>query len=849
MNTNINKVLANISNNVSRQTNTRAHAKKQIQNTQINTNTNANANTHTHINTNNGDTKPSYISYLATKIKNKISSPLRSYLLIMIPILVLLCYYVYKYNFNIRSKMSLSNMGYKDKLVLDKMPQCFELDKTMQYKICDYYISASFMTPCIGNQHYDYLSIDMIIEVIQSGARYIQIPICESDISSQATPIIATAEYGQKLITSLNTLDIKTVLNAIRITAFKINKQVINYPLIIHLILNTKNSYTLNILSDNIKEVLSDIIISPELYTKMPIYLEKMCNVLGKIILIATPEYQGTRLAQFIIPMNSMFNIYKYNEITSIASNTNIITTNIDRNTDTNTDTPTTTLTSNISVNNKLSGTYQKKTNTIFKNIIPSIEFVIDNSNLNTLGDTILKNKELTHNLLFFNKVGLTLVKPHSYTDVISANYDPAEAILNGCQLVAMNFQINDTHMKTYINIFKQTSFKLKPASMRFTETEAPTRDILTLYKSIIPNNTNILNDIYYNYNNLLVAIESYQLPNTYLTHIEDNLVFRTGSGVRVNINKPSPGNSNSIISKIGLNQCFIITKSSVGTGNEDIPIILVSASNTTKAITLNKSTTNYFEIDNIATSKKNIINQSVYFETSAIELNNATSLDIATLYTDTINGSQNTQSQNTQSQNTYNKMLFIRSMSAMSSTDENADILYLAFDNKRAKAYYKSPQQEAYNNMTFKLHIIPFKIQIKLITLYAGSVKTMGGGIVGVLENNVKDGTMYNLESTTTTLSSNFDYTKHEFYMKNNATNTYLAYDNISYFLYDTARVPTNKSIFTLLMINGYYTLSNNLKYNLIMYDNNLLKFVKTSDILTNENLFKIDINYELMN
>ena len=233
------------------------------------------------------NTNPSYISYIATRVKNKLSSPLRSYLIIMIPVIFLLCYFVYKYNFNMRTETSLNSMGYKDKLALEKMPQCYELDKTMQYKICDYYISASFMTPCIGNQHYDYLSIDMILEVIQSGARYIQIPICESDISPQAIPVVATAEYGQKIITSLNTLDVKAVLNAIRITAFKINKQIINYPLIIHLILNTRNQYTLNILNDNINEILSDIIISPTLYTKTPIYLEKMCNVLGKIILIA----------------------------------------------------------------------------------------------------------------------------------------------------------------------------------------------------------------------------------------------------------------------------------------------------------------------------------------------------------------------------------------------------------------------------------------------------------------------------------------------------------------------------------------------------------------------------------
>ena len=145
-----------------------------------------------------------YLTDIKNRIKNKLSSNLRTYLIIMIPVIILLCYFIYKYNFSSRATQVIGNMGYKNAIQLETLPQCYQLDQSMQYKLCDYYISSSYMTPCIGNQHYDYVSTDMISEVIQSGARYIQIPICESDVSLQAIPVVATAQYGQKIITSLN---------------------------------------------------------------------------------------------------------------------------------------------------------------------------------------------------------------------------------------------------------------------------------------------------------------------------------------------------------------------------------------------------------------------------------------------------------------------------------------------------------------------------------------------------------------------------------------------------------------------------------------------------------------------
>jgi hypothetical protein len=671
-------------------------------------------------------------------------------------------------------------MGYKDKIQLKRTNQCYELDSKYQYKLCDYYISSSFMTPCVGNQHYDYVSNDMIIQVIQSGARYIQIPICESDVGLNAFPVVGTTEYGQRVITSLNTLDLRQVLNSIRANAFNINNNKINYPLIIHFILNTKNTYTLNIIADTVQEIISDKLSKPSNYKKFPIFLEKLCNLLGQIILIATPEYQGTKLEEYIIPTNILYESYQFSELPALSNPTDTVFTN--------------------QYNNKLSMKQQTKSNNIFKIKYPSLDYVINNSS--TIGQTIMNDNDILNNLTNFNKVGMTLIKPHYTTDITSTNYDPAEAIFNGCQLVSMNFQINDDNMKNYLKIFKNSSFIAKPASMRFSEKEEPIADLLEVYKAISPSDSKVDNSIYHNYNNLLIAFESYTASGLYVTQIENNLRFTIGSV----ITRDKNGNKNY---KVGLEQCFLISKSTISMGTSDVPMFLTSPSYN-KLISQNG---NFFDLENLKNIKSDIYTQSFVFENSQVK-----DADDDNLY-------------------------LVRTIKLQNP-------MYLAFENRMLKAYAYSGFAEAQNNMSFRIHIIPFNFIIKIFTLYDGSVKTMdSSNIVGVLENNTKDATGYILEAAFPNNSNNFNYLKDQFYMKNPQKNTYLIYDNDTKFIYDKPGLPGSNGIFNIKLSNGFFSIFNNTGETLSLFQNNLLKFTNTQDIDPNANLFKINTSYILTN
>ena len=61
----------------------------------------------------------------------------------------------------------------------------------------------------------------------------------------------------------------------------------------------------------------------------------------------------------------------------------------------------------------------------------------------------------------------------------------------------------------------------------------------------------------------------------------------------------------------IGINQCFIIRKSTIG-GSEDISFYLESAAQRGLYITLNN---NIFHMERLSKNKKGLINQAFYFE------------------------------------------------------------------------------------------------------------------------------------------------------------------------------------------------------------------------------------------
>ena len=176
----------------------------------------------------------------------KNSDSFKFYLSFTIPIIIILIIMLYKNLFStINNEVILKPLETVQNV---NIKSCGELKNKEQYNINDYYISASYMTPCIQNNLYGYLSTDMIRKVIQNGARIIQIPICQENMSNNSYAICATCEPETMLITSMNSLELLDVWHTILGCAFKnsITNDRISNPLFIELIINTKNTFTLD---------------------------------------------------------------------------------------------------------------------------------------------------------------------------------------------------------------------------------------------------------------------------------------------------------------------------------------------------------------------------------------------------------------------------------------------------------------------------------------------------------------------------------------------------------------------------------------------------------------------------
>jgi hypothetical protein len=420
-------------------------------------------------------------------------------LYILAILLILLIYMLYYYNFSSRVYAQTAVIDYPSKINLVKMDTCDKIyDPMQQYILSDYYVASSANSLCIGNQKYDYISTEMLIKVLNSGARYIEIPICQSDVSQGSPPVIATGELKGQWITSINTITPSEVFSIIRSVAFSN----INYPLFINLRLHTVDKTTLNQLAKVIKETLKGVLINPAQYQTVPITMERVCILLGKVIIFSADEYQQSDLISIICPSNGYINRLHFNSVSSF----------------------------NIPANDPnypkiLSKTQQTKATQYFDAKYPDLSSVLGKADF--LGE-LNADPNVLDVLTNFNKIGVSVVYPHLETDTFSANYNPSLAWEYGCTFVAMNYQIYDEHMSLYIDTFKTSSFVLKPAGFRFSRKKDPVIDINALVPDFIQKHVPTINDFLDNVGDKLMSIKTFVSENHYIVLNGESLTSST---------------------------------------------------------------------------------------------------------------------------------------------------------------------------------------------------------------------------------------------------------------------------------------------------------------------------------
>jgi hypothetical protein len=504
--------------------------------------------------------------------------PNTTMILIMGVILIFLLFSLYYYSYTRRNHSVIREIDYPEKVKLTNLPMCHQIDNSDDDTILsDYYIASSFNSACIGNQKFDYVSLEMLETVLRSGARYIELQICQEALQSGSKPVIATGDKTGKWINSLNTLNIHEALNVVSRMAFVKTEGSLNYPLFIYLNLKTDDKTTLDLLADTIKQYLSKRLLEPAKYHKYPIAHERICKLLNKVILLSSQEHVSSdKLTQLIIPSDNYIQRIKHTEIDQIINN------------------DTSQKAGSKPYHKILSRKAQEEDSEHFKAKYKDLSsLTLDHNYLRDLqtDDTIV---DVLGN---YNKAGLTVVLPHNDTvvgtdeeaDVFSLNYDISNAMRYGCQFISMNYQIHDDKMDAYIDMFKESSFILKPTGLRFHKSVEPVEDIMNKYPVKKKLNYTIHEDFVKTMNGKLVAIQLYSNQDLYLQTDGENLKF---SGVPIKNRIVMPDKT--IRYKHPIEQCFLLTQSR----SRRFPngIMISTAKNTTQFLSLGSD---YVQLNN----------------------------------------------------------------------------------------------------------------------------------------------------------------------------------------------------------------------------------------------------------
>lgn len=343
-----------------------------------------------------------------------------------------------------------------------------------KYRLCDYYVASSYNTPCVGRQHFDYVSTDMIAKALHNGARFIHLTIAPSSTNMDvAQPVVCTA-IGAR-ITSTNTIAFRDALMVIRQYAFTYERELshdgtntasVNYPLFIYLELHSDRVEILDSIASSITEVLgsstssssSDIhrslLLDPTPYRRQPIAITPLCELLNTITIFASPGYENSEnLTNIVIPTDSahLTHVTDYQEIMELDLN-------------------------KLKGVSQMGGVNETKTNVIDR--YRNISKIADSMNSGVIG--IPSNDILGDDVVLKHMFSVSIVFPVRRPDdeqiTTNTNPDPIPIMRQGAQFICMHYQEPDENMRTYLELFLHkyhNSFILKPSGMRLAPASA----------------------------------------------------------------------------------------------------------------------------------------------------------------------------------------------------------------------------------------------------------------------------------------------------------------------------------------------------------------------------------------
>ena len=318
-------------------------------------------------------------------------------LLICISAALVICIIVYFFSSSFRVSGAIDTM---------LRYQNFQRITSIEYKkfgntyIGNMFVASAYNAAHSGYQMYDYTSEKIVLSVLQSGARYIEFNVFNSEFGSNAYPVVSMGYKKGEWKMMVTDTPLETIFQTIVTNAFTIGdgKNGVNNPedpLFIGLNLNTNSNLScLNLIAALILKYFKGRFI-PSNYTFQNngnIFKVKLIELIGKVVFFSSDGYQGSGLEEII---NGCWD----------------------------------------NVNNNPKHNIQRIHHSAFTS--PGFD---------------------ANQMINYNKKGITIVVPHAEGDFLNTNYNTLPAFETGCQFVCMEFQYINNYMDSYITRFKEKS-------------------------------------------------------------------------------------------------------------------------------------------------------------------------------------------------------------------------------------------------------------------------------------------------------------------------------------------------------------------------------------------------------
>ena len=333
-------------------------------------------------------------------------------LLIGITSVIVIILIIYIFSSSFRVGRTVNNM-----VVYQGYQQIMSIDYASlgTKRLGDFHIASAYNAAHSGYQMYDYTSELIVLSLLQSGVRYLEFNIFNSEFGDNAFPVVSMGYKVGEWKMMVTDTPLETIFDIISKNAFKISEgtEGVNNPddpLFIGLNLNTNSNLNcLNLIAYLIVKYFGTRLLDNRYSFQHNDHIADIqLNDLtlpndkgGKVVIFASDGFQGSGLEEIVN--------YSWDHL-----------------------------------DNSTTHTMQRL------HYSDIIEVGFDEPAL-----------------IAFNKTGLTIIVPHIEGDFFNSNYDPTKAFALGCQFIAMEYQYIDSNMDMYIPKFKMAALIMKQESLQ----------------------------------------------------------------------------------------------------------------------------------------------------------------------------------------------------------------------------------------------------------------------------------------------------------------------------------------------------------------------------------------------